>query len=490
MKAETLKKSILQYAMQGKLVAQDPNDEPASELLKRIKAEKEQLIKDGKIKKEKPLPPITEDEILYELPKDWEWVKVQDLLYLKSGDTIAQGLEIQNGDLLYLKVGDMNLNIKYVDKSSRSVNSTNINKNSIIPPRSIIFPKRGGAIATNKKQITLKPILVDLNVMAACCPKDLNIEYLYYWFLSFDLSTLNTGTSVPQINNKDIYPLLFPLPPLTEQQRIVEKLEEILPLVEEYGKNEEILSEMNKKLPKQIRQSILQYAVQGKLVEQNPNDEPASELLKRIKAEKEQLIKDGKIKKEKTLQPILEDEIPFQIPKSWQWVKLDDISNIISGNNFLSEDFNTISGAKVIKITNVGVNQFIETDDYLPLEYQNKYPEFLVNKKDILIALTRSYIKEGLKVCICPLEYNQSLLNQRVASIKIFSNEILQAYIYLYLSSKYVLDYVKFESKTMNQPNLSIKSLKNLYVPLPPLAEQQRIVAKVEELMQIVDVLE
>ncbi len=473
MKAETLKKSILQYAMQGKLVAQDPNDEPASELLKRIKLEKEQLIKDGKIKKEKPLPPITEDEIPYELPNGWEWVRLGSIISISSGKFLPSNEMKQDGNIpVYGGNGINGYHNEYL-----------IDKPTLIIGR-VGFYCGCVHLSAGKAWVT------DNAFITTFSQNNININFLKWLLTASDLGQNDNATAQPVVSGKKIYPLIVALPPLEEQQRIVEKLEQILPLVDEYGKNEEKLSKLNSTLPDKIKQSILQYAVQGKLVEQNPNDEPASELLKRIKAEKEQLIKDGKIKKEKTLQPILEDEIPFQIPKSWQWVKLDDISNIISGNNFLSEDFNTISGAKVIKITNVGVNQFIETDDYLPLEYQNKYPEFLVNKKDILIALTRSYIKEGLKVCICPLEYNQSLLNQRVASIKIFSNEILQAYIYLYLSSKYVLDYVKFESKTMNQPNLSIKSLKNLYVPLPPLAEQQRIVAKVEELMQIVDVLE
>ena len=483
MKAETLKKSILQCAMQGKLVAQDPNDEPASELLKRIKAEKDQLIKDGKIKKEKSLPPIAEDEIPYELPHGWEWVKVQDLLYLKSGDTIAQGLEIQNGDLLYLKVGDMNLNIKYVDKSSRSVNSTNINKNSIIPPRSIIFPKRGGAIATNKKQITLKPILVDLNVMAACCLKDLNIEYLYYWFLSFDLSALNTGTSVPQINNKDIYPLLFPLPPLAEQQRIVEKLEQILPLVDEYGKNEEKLSKLNSTLPDKIKQSILQHAVQGKLVSQNFDDEPASELLKRIKAEKEQLIKDGKIKKEKPLPPITEDEIPFEIPSSWEWVKLGDLCSINPRN--IAEDDLDVGFIPMTRIN----------DGYLGGHtYENK------KWKDIKSGFTHFQTGDVVVAKITPCFQNRkstiiSDIPNKIGAgttelhvIRDNTRIINMRYLLLLVKTEmFIREGVKNFTGTAGQQRVGKDYIMNYVVPLPPLAEQHRIVEKVEELLSIVD---
>lgn len=485
MKAETLKKAILQYAMQGKLVKQDPEDEPASVLLKRIRAEKEQLIKDGKIKKEKPLPLITEDEIPYELPKGWEWVKVQDLLYLKSGDTIAQGLEIQNGDLLYLKVGDMNLNIKYVDKSSRSVNSTNINKNSIIPPRSIIFPKRGGAIATNKKQITLKPILVDLNVMAACCPKDLNIEYLYYWFLSFDLSTLNTGTSVPQINNKDIYPLLFPLPPLAEQERIVEKLEQILPLVEEYGKNEEKLSKLNSTLPDKIKQSILQHAVQGKLVPQNPSDEPASELLKRIKAEKEQLIKDGKIKKEKILPPITEDEIPYELPRNWSYIRLGDLCTI-NPRNYVEDELEV--GFVPMTLVNDGYKGGHKYEKRKWKDIKSGFTHFQTN--DVVVAKITPCFQNRKSTVISELPNNIGAGTTELHVIRDYTNTINMKYLLLVVKTEmFIREGVKNFTGTAGQQRVGKDFISNYIVPLPPLAEQQRIVTKVEELLAIVNKL-
>ena len=309
MKAETLKKSILQYAMQGKLVAQDPNDEPASELLKRIKVEKEQLIKDGKIKKEKPLPPITADEIPYELPQGWEWVRLGDICKLSQGNRVknvqlpllnakylrfklekiiyTEGILVNNGDYLILVDGENSGEVFYAFED--------------------------GIMGSTFKLLDISNY-VSLNFV---------LKILQFYQDIFRGS--KKGAAIPHLDKTLFKNVVIGLPPIAEQQRIVEKLEEILPLVEEYGKNEEILSEMNKKLPKQIRQSIFQYAVQGKLVPQNPNDEPASELLKRIKAEKEQLIKDGKIKKEKPLPPITPDEIPFEIPKSWTWVYWNDL---------------------------------------------------------------------------------------------------------------------------------------------------------------------
>ena len=335
MKADTLKKSILQYAMQGKLVAQDPNDEPASELLKRIKVEKEQLIKDGKIKKEKPLPPITQDEIPYELPQGWVWVRLANIINYNIGRTPPRKESIYwNNDYNWVSIADM-IDGQYITTTKEKVSQyafDNSFKGHIVPKETLImsFKLTVGKVSIlginsfhNEAIISIYPIIDNNNSMR---------NYLFR-FLPLISQNGNTKTAIKgnTLNTESINNLLVPLPPLAEQKRIVDKLEEILPLVDEYGKNEEILSEMNQKLPKQIRQSILQYAVQGKVVEENPNDEPASELLKRIKVEKEQLIKDGKIKKEKPLSPITQDEIPYVLPQGWEWVRVNDLGTYKKG---------------------------------------------------------------------------------------------------------------------------------------------------------------
>ncbi|MBW2740530.1 MAG: restriction endonuclease subunit S [Deltaproteobacteria bacterium] len=200
-----LRQAILQLAVQGKLAPQDPNDEPASELLKRIKAEKEKLIKEKKIKRTKPFPPIQPEEVPYDLPDGWEWVRLGEIIQLKSGFTLNKELELSKGDIAYLKVGDMNLpeNVKEITLSSRYIKYSDKIHKYIIPSNSIIFPKRGGAIATNKKRIVINNILSDSNTMAMICNKHMDLFYLYQWFMQIDLWQLNSGTSVPQINNKD-----------------------------------------------------------------------------------------------------------------------------------------------------------------------------------------------------------------------------------------------------------------------------------------------
>lgn len=232
---DQLKQTILQLAVMGKLVPQDPNDEPASELLKKIAREKARLIKEGKIKKQNPLPEITEDEKPFDLPNGWEWVLVGQVFSLRSGTSFKKEKELTHGQYLYVKVADMNLNGNELEitTSSRFIDPSSKDLNALIPMGSIIFPKRGGAIATNKKRFVKRKLFVDLNVMAITPFQGVNLDYAYCWLQSIDLALLNSGTSVPQINNKDIEPLLFPLPPLVEQHRIVAKVDKLMALCEQ-----------------------------------------------------------------------------------------------------------------------------------------------------------------------------------------------------------------------------------------------------------------
>ena len=496
MKAETLKKSILQYAMQGKLVAQDPNDEPASELLKRIKAEKEQLIKDGKIKKEKPLPPITEEEIPYELPKGWEWVRLGEIGDWGSGSTPnkAKFDYYRNGTINWLKTGD--LNDGYINEIPEKITEVALKETSvkIKPAGSLLIAMYGATIG----RLGILNIPSTTNQACCACIKyaDINIKYLFYYLLSErdNLRKKGEGGAQPNISREKIIAYLLPLPPLAEQQRIVEKLEEILPLVEEYGKNEEILSEMNKKLPKQIRQSILQYAVQGKLVPQNPKDEPASELLKRIKTEKEQLIKDSKIKKEKPLPSITADEIPFEIPKSWTWVYWNDLLSYEQYSmkrgpfgSALKKDFFVPKGIRVFEQYNA-----INDDPYWSRYYitKEKYEElkaFTAKAGDLLISC--SGVTLG-RITEIPDDADWGIINQALLKLKLNKKLISNNYFKMLFKSKYMQDLIFDKALGSAIPNMvGVVELKRIQIPLPPLAEQQRIVTKVEELMKIVDSL-
>jgi type I restriction enzyme S subunit len=348
--------------------------------------------------------------------------------------------------------------------------------------------------------------------------KKIDIDYAYFYLLAnrhfFYVDLFQT--TLPIVNQKKINSIPFVYPDIEEQRNIVEGLVEIdkinsvedLEIIEKLNWNDDyknacrnffsvqfnsknITTELSHQLTlvKKLRQQLLQDAVQGKLVEQNPKDEPASELLKKIKTEKAKLIEEKKLKKEKELPLIKPEEIPFEIPKNWVWCRLGEISDFISGSNFDSTDFGKGIGAKCIKITNAGVGEVIETDDVLPIDFIEKFKSYLVFEDDLILALTRPYIADGLKISKCPASYNLSLLNQRVAVIR--ANYVCQDYVYQFLRSDYVLKKYKslFEGKGQ-QPNLKKEDVTELLIPLPPLFEQNRIVQKLDELMLYCNELE
>ncbi len=353
--------------------------------------------------------------------------------------------------------------------------------------------------------------------------KNVSAEYAYYYYLVREVYIKSKAKSMsfPILNQSKIKELTFKYPSLEEQNKFVKFIDNCwnsfldnkIPDFEEFEistklknyslkqfKAIKLDSNIKKtikyelKLISQLKQSILQEAIQGKLTEdwrkQNPNIEPASELLKRIKAEKAQLIKEKKINKEKSLPPITENEIPFKLPLGWVWCRLGEVSNYLNGKGFSSSDFKKENGIKCIKITNAGVGEIIETDDTLPFEFEKKYSSYLVYENDIVIALTRPYIADGLKVSLCPSSYDKSLLNQRVAVVRAYA-DIQNNYIYNYFRTKFVLDGYKREfDSSGQQPNLKTEHITNLIFPLAPIEEQKEIVKKVETLIQKCQVLE
>lgn len=473
MKSQDLKKSILQYAMQGKLVPQDPNDEPASELLKRIKAEKEQLIKDGKIKKEKHLPPITQDEIPYDLPPGWEWVRLGNICSLNPRNIADDDINAGFIPMSHIKDGYNNEHFFEIKKWKDIKKGFTHFKNGdiVIAKITPCFQNRKSAIIKNLPN-NIGAGTTELHVIR----EDTNILLKKYLLSIFktELFIKNgiknfTGTAGQQRIGKDyLANYLIPLPPLAEQKRIVEKLEEILPLVDEYGKNEEILSEMNQKLPKQIRQSILQYAVQGKLVEQNPQDEPASELLKRIKAEKDQLIKDGKIKKEKPLPPITQDEIPYDLPQGWEWVRLNCVLNRICAGG---------DKPKIFTSTKTDTNIY-------PVIANGEKNNGILGYSNIPIITDRSITVSGRGTMgfTCIREPNYIPI---VRLLVLIPNSNIDIKFLKFLLSILTENGTGTAVKQLTVPMLAPK-----LIPLPPLAEQKRIVAKVEELLNLVNKLE
>ena len=529
-----LRELILELAVRGKLVPQDPNDEPASELLKRIAEEKVRLVAEGKIRKQKPLAEIGEEEKPFELPEQWQWVRLGEIA------EIIRGVTYNKSD-----ASDAPLPEYAPLLRGNNINRTlNFDRPVFVPQKLISehqYIKAGDiviAMSSGSADLVGKAAQATANFDGAfgafCGVVRSRTSDLFHFFGFFFQTPLyrsraaghGKGIGINNLQKSALETLEIPIPPLAEQHRIVAKVDELMALcdrleaqqadaesahaqlvqalldsltqasdADDFAQSWQRLAEhfhtlfTTESSIDALKQTLLQLAVMGKLVPQDPSDEPASELLKRIAGKKALLMADGKIRRQKALAKISDDEKLFELPAEWTWARLEDISHIFSGNAFKSEDFQEDSGAKVIKITNAGVGEFIRTNDYLPAEYEYEYASFRVLKGDLILALTRPYISTGLKISRCPAEYDGALLNQRVSAIRL-SCEMSNEFGFLFLKSPIVLAiYQERFGNSGLQPNLKMADVTSLVIPIPPAAEQHRIVAKVDQLMALCDQL-
>lgn len=471
MTAQELKNSILQLAVQGKLVPQSKEDEPASELMKRIEQEKSTLIKAGIIKKYKELSTLSADDCPFDIPESWIWMKLGDMCQLLDG-VKRRGEKHPYLEAKYLR-GKVDATIlnegKFVEKGTRLILVDGENSGEVFNST------QDGYMGSTFKVLFFSQVLSE--------------EYVLYFLLFKRTAFRNnkTGAAIPHLNKELFFNMPFPIPPLAEQERIVAKIEELMPLVEEYGKAEEQLTKLNAEFPDKLRKSILQQAVQGKLTERDPADEPASELIKRIKTEKEALMKSSKIKKEKPLPEITEDEKPFDIPDTWEWVRLSDICNISDGTH--QTPTYVEHGIPFISAQNVKPYRFlpenhrdVSYEDYL--EYnKNISPE----KGDILMARVGAGIGEA---AIIDQDFEFSIYVS-LTLIKCYSKEFDMMYLLHVLNSPIgrKLAEKKTLGKGASQGNLNLIFIREFVLPIPPLAEQKRIVKRVEELLALCDEL-
>lgn len=474
MTSEQLKNSILQFAVQGKLVPQNTNNEPASELLKKIKAEKERLIKEKVIKKEKPSLPITEEERPFELPESWEWVRLGELISLNSGQDLTPNhyTDFNNSGIPYI------------------TGASNIKDGQIIINRWTSTPKsiaiKGDILLTCKGTIGKIAILEE--PISHIARQIMSIKY-FIIPVKYLIAVLETqiesykqkaNSFIPGIDRDTVLNTLFPLPPLVEQQLIVDKIEELMPLVELYGTAESELRKLNTKFPEQLKKSILQYAVQGKLVPQNLNDESVSILLEKIKAERKQLIKQKLIKQDKPLPEIKEDEIPFEIPDSWVWVKLGTICNFGNNGSILSS--NISDNSWILELED------IEKETGRILNYITKKDRASVSNKNVFKAGNVLYSKLRPYLNKVVVVENDGYCSSEIFPLD-FGNFIYNKYAQLFLMSPFFVDYATTKSYGTKMPRFGTSDGQNVPFPLPPLSEQKLIVEKVEEVLSYCDKL-
>ena len=492
MNAQDLKNSILQLAVQGKLVEQRAEEGTARELLEQIKLEKDQLIKDKKIKKSKPLPEITEDEIPFEIPESWEWVRLEELGEIIGGGTPKTSTpEFWDGDIAWLTPADMkNIKGKYASSGTRNITQQGLDKSSarLMPAGTVLYSSRApigyiaiadNNISTNQGFKSLVPINTEIS------------EYMYYCLISRTNNIVSraSGTTFKEISGSEFGLTVVPIPPLEEQHRIVAKIEEILPYIDQYDKAYTKLETFNKKFPEDMKKSILQMAMQGKLVEQRPEEGTADELYEQIVAEKAQLIKDGKIKKEKPLPEITEDEIPFEIPSSWKWVYINEIAFVtkLAGFEYTKYMANSImpyGEVPIVRAKNIKPNSFRENkSEFITMELSEKLSRCALDEKCVLMT----FIGAGIGEVAVFDNIRRNHLAPNVAKIVPYVdiNYFLMYYLMSAVGQAQVFQYMKQTA----QPSLSMEVIRKVLVPLPPLEEQQRIVAKIEELLPYCDQL-
>ena len=525
-----LRELILELAVRGKLVPQDPKDEPASVLLEKITKEKARLIKEGKIKKDNPLPEITEDEKPFEIPVGWAWARLAEVaefingFAFKSSDFSDTGIgvvkigDIQNGEIIVDAMSFVAENIvAALDDSLR------VNKGDMLIAMS---GATTGKLGFNR---TIETFYLNQRV-GKIVPYFMYIEYLYYPLTTKISENLakSMGSAIPNLSTTQIKNIVFALPPLAEQHRIVAKVDELMALCDRLeqrqtennvihqtmvetllatltsaksykefaetwqriSNNFDILFTTEQSID-QIKQTILQLAVMGKLVPQDPNDEPASVLLEKITKEKARLIKEGKIKKDNPLPEITEDEKPFELPSGWIWafipqVVRNDKYAIKRGpfGSTIKKDFFVSSGYKVYEQQHAINDDFSLGKYYIDeLKFQ-ELKSFEVVFRDIIISCSGTVGR----VAIAPEWMEPGIINQALLKLSLNQDALINEYFKILFPTFYMHTETLSELQGTAQKNMvSVETLKEEPFPLPPLPEQHRIVAKVDELMALCD---
>ncbi|EAX8225824.1 restriction endonuclease subunit S [Salmonella enterica] len=519
-----LRELILELAVRGKLVPQDPNDEPASELLKHIAAEKAELVKQGKIKKPKPLPEISEEEKPFELPAGWEWIKISEIGH-------DWGQKTPDEDFTYIDVGSINKEYGIIEEPS-------ILSAKDAPSRARKIVQKGTVIYS-----TVRPYLLNIAIIeSAFSPEPIastafaiihpytamNANFIYYYlrspvFINY-VESCQTGVAYPAINDKQFFSGIIAVPPSSEQARITKKIKELMSLCDQLeqhsltsldahqqlvetllttltdSQNADELAENWARISEHfdtlftteasidaLKQTILQLAVMGKLVPQDPNDEPASELLKRIAQEKAQLVKDGKIKKQKPLPPISDEEKPFEVPEGWEWCKFGLISEFINGDrgsNYPNKNEYVVHGIPWINTGHIEKNGTLSITDmnFITEKKFNELRSGKIQSGDLVYCLRGATF--GKTAFVKP--YESGAIASSLMIIRPFIREMGE-YIYNYLISPFGRSQIFRFDNGSAQPNLSANSVMLYAFACPPLQEQFRIHKKITELFHICD---
>ena len=517
MTGQQLKNSILQMAVQGKLVPQDPNDEPASVLLERIRAEKEQLIKEGKIKKEKnpsvifrgadnlPYekvgknePVCIADEVPFDIPESWEWVTLKQIAVTALGKTLDKSKNIgeYRPYLCSINVYWTGIDLSTVKQArfeDSELSKYQLNKGDLLICEGGDVGR--SAVWDRDEEMYYQNALHRVRFYGNIEPRFFQLLMESYKGAKI-LDNYSKGMTIKHLVQNSLNSIYFPLPPLAEQRRIVEKIKQLTPYLKKYGSVETILSNLNLAFPDDLKKSILQYAVQGKLVPQDPADEPASVLLERIRTEKEQLVKEGKIKRDKHesvifrrdnsyyekvdgIERCIDDELPFEIPESWEWARIKSCMDVRDGTHdtpkYVEHGIPLITSKNLSNgYLDFSTAKFISIEDHLSIKQRSK-----VDDGDILFAMIGSIGN--------PVLYrgSQEFSIKNMALFKKISEEIIMDYVYIFL--RYAQTYMKKDATGGVQAFVSLNYLRNYLIPVPPQNEQIRICNAIIKLCKKID---
>lgn len=467
--ASDLRQSVLQAAMQGKLTTQKTEDGDARDLLREIRAEKEKLVKEKKGKKEKPLAPLTDEEIPFGIPENWVWCRLGEIITLVSGqdfsphqysDTVQEGFP-------------------YITGASNFGNHSIIENRWTKTPRCIV--SRGDLLLVCKGSGYGRVMICNLTsahiarqIMGIRQNNNVDVQFILLFLESnFDILKRFGQGVIPGISRGDVLNMQFPLPPLPEQRRIVARVEALMKEIDELEQTEKELEAIKAAFPADMKASLLQAAMEGKLTEQKAEDGDARGLLLAIREEKEKLVKEKKKKKEKPLTPITDEEIPFDIPENWVWCRLGDCIKLLSGQDLTPDKYNAsgkgtiyITGASNIENGRITVNRWTE------------FPRAIAHKGELLITC------KGTIGEMCFLNIDKVHIARQIMSIKEILVDI--KYVHIFLLS--YVNTLKGNAKSMI-PGIDRKNVLNALFPLPPLPEQQRIVEKLDQLLPLCDSL-
>ena len=517
-----LRRFILELAVRGKLVDQDPMDEPAAELLKRIQTEKARLIKDGKIKELKTLAITDTGKVIYEIPSNWELVPLGETVnsHLGGGTPSKNNSNYWDGDILWASVKDVGKG-KYIDETIDRITEAGLTDSSsnLIPPGSLIVVTRMGL---GKVSINRVPIAINQDLRALSLSNLVSIDYHYIFFKTHGFE--GTGLTVKGIKVEELLNIAFPLPPLAEQHRIVAKVEELMTLcdrletaqAERESRRDRLaaasLHGLNNgadpdtfrnharfyfnRLPRlttrlehiqQLRQTILNLAVRGKLISQDPKDEPASELLKRIEVEKSRLVKEGTLTRQK-LASSAPKQLAFDCPMNWQAVNFNDVCNLVTSGSRGWAEFYSDTGPKFIRAQNIRFGRLrLEDLACVSLPKKAEGSRTQVSKSDLLIIITGAGVTNP---ALLDHELGEAYVSQHVALIKPTATSLSRWLLLCLMAPVGARAELVERAYGAGKPGLNLDNIRFLGIPLPPLAEQQRIVAKVDELMALCDRLE